>query len=177
MKQPTYLPDSLVQAEWLADHLNDARVRVIDIRGAVTTEDLGGGRQRAAYAGAPERYAEGHIPSAAFVDWTRDIVDLNGTVKAQIAPPETFKAAMERIGVGDDSSVVVVDDTGGISPRGSGGRCSTTGTMMWRCSMAGLPSGHRSVCRSPRRCHRCLPRRSRRARGRGSCRPPKMFES
>jgi thiosulfate/3-mercaptopyruvate sulfurtransferase len=113
MTQPTYLPDSLVEAEWLADNLDDARVRVVDIRGAVTTEDLGGGRQRATYAGAPERYAEGHIPGAVFVDWTRDIVDLNGTVKAQIAPPETFKGAMERIGVGDESAVVVVDDTGG----------------------------------------------------------------
>ncbi len=113
MTQRPSIPDSLVQAEWLAEQLDNPRVRVVDIRGAVTTEDLGGGRQRATYAGAPERYAEGHIPGAVFVDWTRDIVDLNGSVKAQIAPPDVFTAAMERIGVGDETAVVVVDDTGG----------------------------------------------------------------
>jgi thiosulfate/3-mercaptopyruvate sulfurtransferase len=107
------LPGSLVTTEWLAQHLDDPPVRVVDIRGAVTTEDLGGGRQRATYAGAPERYAVGHIPGSVFVDWTKDIVDPDADVKAQIAPPNLFAAAMERIGVGDDSAVVVVDDTGG----------------------------------------------------------------
>ena len=107
------LPGSLVTTEWLAVHLDDPRVRVVDIRGAVTSEDLGGGRQRATYTGAPERYAVGHIPGSVFVDWTTDIVDPDAEVKAQIAPPDRFAAAMERIGVGDDSIVVAVDDTGG----------------------------------------------------------------
>jgi thiosulfate/3-mercaptopyruvate sulfurtransferase len=107
------LPDSLVTAEWLADHLDDEGLRIIDIRGSVTTEDLGGGRQRATYAGAPELYERGHIPGAVFVDWTSDITDPDGDVKAQIAPPELFKARMEELGVGDETGVVVVDDTGG----------------------------------------------------------------
>jgi thiosulfate/3-mercaptopyruvate sulfurtransferase len=107
------LPGSLVTAAWLAEHLDDPAVRVVDIRGSVTTEDLGGGCQKAIYAGAPERYAAGHIPGSVFIDWTRDIVDPDAAVKAQIAPPDRFAEAMERIGVGDDSSVVVVDDTGG----------------------------------------------------------------
>jgi thiosulfate/3-mercaptopyruvate sulfurtransferase len=109
----TQLPDSLVSAEWLADHLDDDGLRIVDIRGSVTTENLGGGRQRAAYAGAPERYAEGHIPGSTFVDWTKDIVDPEAEVKAQIAPPGRFAEAMERIGLGNDTAVVVVDDTGG----------------------------------------------------------------
>lgn len=113
MSETRILTDSLVSAEWLADRLEDERIRVVDIRGSVTTEDLGGGRQRASYAGAPERYAAGHIPGAGFVDWTTDIVDPEAPVKAQIAPPERFAAAMERIGVGDETAVVVVDDTGG----------------------------------------------------------------
>jgi thiosulfate/3-mercaptopyruvate sulfurtransferase len=107
------LPGSLVTTEWLAEHLDDPRVRVVDIRGAVTTEDLGGGRQKASYAGAPERYAVGHIPGAVFVDWTKDIIDPDADVKAQIASPERFASTMKRLGVGDDSAVVVVDDTGG----------------------------------------------------------------
>ena len=113
MTRRTQLPDSLVTAEWLAGHLDEESIRVVDIRGSVTTEDLGGGRQRATYAGAPDRFEQGHIPGSAFVDWTKDITDPNGDVKAQIAPPEVFKARMEALGVGDDTAVVVVDDTGG----------------------------------------------------------------
>lgn len=107
------LPDSLVPASWLADHLDEPDLQVVDIRGAVITEDLGGGRQRAHYMGAPERYAAGHLPGSTFIDWTSDIVASDGPVKAQIAPPDVFRAAMERAGVGDETSVVVVDDAGG----------------------------------------------------------------
>lgn len=103
----------LVSASWLAERLNDPNIRVVDIRGYVRTEDLGGGRQRGTYAGAPEEYAEGHIPGAVFVDWTQDIVDLDGDVKAQIASPDAFKQAMEERGIGDGTFVVVADHAGG----------------------------------------------------------------
>ena len=107
------LPDDLVSVQWLAAHLDNARIRVVDIRGYVKTEDLGGGRQKGTYTGAPEEYGQGHIPGAVYVDWTRDIVDRCGTVKAQIAPPSTFKAAMEAKGIGDGIAVVVADHAGG----------------------------------------------------------------
>ena len=103
----------LVSASWLAERLSDPNIRVVDIRGYVRTEDLGGGRQRGTYAGAPEEYAEGHIPGAVFVDWTQDIVDLDGDVKAQIASPDAFKQAMEDRGIGDGTFVVVADHAGG----------------------------------------------------------------
>jgi thiosulfate/3-mercaptopyruvate sulfurtransferase len=107
------LPDDLVPVEWLAAHLENERVRVVDIRGYVKTEDLGGGRQKGTYTGAPEEYERGHIPGAVYVDWTKDIVDQDGTVKAQIAPPEQFKAAMDAKGIGEGIAVVVADHTGG----------------------------------------------------------------
>ena len=113
MGTPLELPDSLVSVEWLADHLGADGLQVVDIRGQVTTEDLGGGRQAASYSGARDRYAQGHIPGATFVDWTTDIVDPDGEVKAQIAKPDRFKLAMEALGVGDDIAVVIVDDSGG----------------------------------------------------------------
>jgi thiosulfate/3-mercaptopyruvate sulfurtransferase len=107
------LPDSLVSTEWLAEHLHEPQLRVVDIRGYVNTTDLGGGRQRAEYVGARNEYDEGHIPRAVYVDWTVDIIDPNNPVKAQIAPPERFAAAMEARGIGDDTDVVIVDHTGG----------------------------------------------------------------
>lgn len=107
------LPGDLVTIAWLREHLDDDRVRVVDIRGYVKTEDLGGGRQKASYTGVPEEYAAGHIPGSVFIDWTRDIVDPDAPVKAQIAPPEAFRSAMEARGIGDGIAVVAVDHTGG----------------------------------------------------------------
>lgn len=103
----------LVDVDWLAERFDKPGIRVVDIRGAVKTEELGGGRQRATYAGAPEEYLEGHIPGAVFIDWTRDIVDPDAEVKAQIALPERFKETMELRGIGDDTTVVVVDHANG----------------------------------------------------------------
>lgn len=103
----------LVTVSWLAERLDDPNVRVVDIRGYVRTEDLGGGRQRGTYAGALDEYAAGHIPGAVFVDWTNDIVDTDGDVKAQIASPESFTRTMEERGIGDGTFVVVADHAGG----------------------------------------------------------------
>jgi len=107
------LPGELVTVDWLAEHLHDPNLRVVDIRGYVRSENLGGGRQKATYSGAVEEYNAGHIPGSVYVDWTKDIVDPGGSVKAQIAPPEIFKTAMEERGVGDDTVVVVVDHKDG----------------------------------------------------------------
>ncbi len=105
--------DPLATTDWLAEHLNDPEVRIVDIRGYVRKTDLGGGRQRAEYVGAREEYDEAHIPGAVYVDWTRDITDPEDPVPAQIAPPENFAELMGSLGVGDDTHVVVYDHTGG----------------------------------------------------------------
>jgi thiosulfate/3-mercaptopyruvate sulfurtransferase len=105
--------DPLATTDWLAEHLNDPEVRVVDIRGYVKKTDLGGGRQRAEYVGAREEYDETHIPGAVYVDWTRDITDPEDSVPAQIAPPEHFAELMGSLGVVDDTHVVVYDHTGG----------------------------------------------------------------
>jgi thiosulfate/3-mercaptopyruvate sulfurtransferase len=107
------LPGDLVSVDWLASHIGDPGVRIVDIRGYVKTEDLGGGRQESSYMGAPEEYTAGHIPGAVYVDWTQDIVDPDGSIKAQIAPSARFKEAMEDRGIGDDTAVVVVDHVNG----------------------------------------------------------------
>jgi len=107
------LPDSLVSTAWLAQHLDDPHLAVVDIRGYVHTSDCGGGRQDAEYAGAREEYAAAHIPGAVYVDWTADIVDPDDPVKVQIASADRFTAAMEKRGIGDGTDVVVTDHTGG----------------------------------------------------------------
>lgn len=99
----------LVETDWLATHLDDPAIRIVDMRGYVRTIDLGNGRQEATYIGAPEEYARGHIPGAVYIDWSKDIVDLNDTIEAQVAPPERFAEVMQRMGIGDQHLVVAYD--------------------------------------------------------------------
>jgi len=105
--------EMLVTPEWLEAHLDDPMVRVVDIRGYVVTRPLEPGVEEADYKGAPEEYRASHIPGSVYVDWTRDIVDLDDPVKAQIARPEAFAEAMAVRGIGGDTHVIAVDHMGG----------------------------------------------------------------
>jgi thiosulfate/3-mercaptopyruvate sulfurtransferase len=105
--------DPLVSSDWLAEHLADPGIRIVDIRGYVTTRPDGPGVEIATYRGAPEEYRAGHIPGAVFVDWTVDIVDLDDPVPAQVATPEWFAQAMAERGIGDETHVIAVDHMGG----------------------------------------------------------------
>jgi thiosulfate/3-mercaptopyruvate sulfurtransferase len=103
----------LVSTDWLAEHLDDPRIRVLDIRGYVSTRPVEPGVEEATYRGAPEEFEAGHIPGSAFVDWTKDIIDPDDPVPAQIAPPALFAKAMGTRGVGDETHVIAVDHLGG----------------------------------------------------------------
>src|SRR5712692_10872663 len=98
----------LVETSWLAEHLHDPHVRIVDMRGYVRTVEHDGA-QEASYVGARDEYEQGHIPGAVYIDWSSDIVDPGETVKAQIAPAERFARLMERLGIGDQHLVVAYD--------------------------------------------------------------------
>ncbi len=98
----------LVETDWLAEHLNDPQLRIVDMRGYVRTI-VRDGVQDAEYVGAREEYERGHIPGAVYIDWSRDIVDPNDPVEAQIAPPERFAELMGHLGIGDEHLVVAYD--------------------------------------------------------------------
>jgi thiosulfate/3-mercaptopyruvate sulfurtransferase len=105
--------DPLVTTDWLEDHLHDPDLRVVDMRGSVSTRPVEPGVEEASYWGAMEEYRAGHIPGAVYVDWTADIVDPDDPVPAQVAGPERFAAAMGTRGIGDATRVVAVDHMGG----------------------------------------------------------------
>ncbi len=106
--------DSLVTTDWLAAHLADSQVRIVDIRGYVRHLDDGAGNLTVSYEAAPDEYAAAHIPGAVYVDWTADITDPADPVPVQIAPPERFAAWAAACGISDDTHVVVVDHKGHI---------------------------------------------------------------
>lgn len=93
--------DVLVSAEWLRDNLPG--IRILDVRGEVVT-----GEPR--YRAYPDRYAGGHIPGAAFVDWRQDFTDRASDVPVTIAPPGVFAADATRLGIGSSTTVVAYDD-------------------------------------------------------------------
>jgi thiosulfate/3-mercaptopyruvate sulfurtransferase len=82
-------PDALVSTDWLADHLDDPSIRIIE-----SNED-------------PLLYPAGHIPGSVQVDWTRD---LNDPLRRDYLNTEGFEALMSRIGVTPDTTVVFYGD-------------------------------------------------------------------
>jgi len=101
---------ALVSTTWLQDRLGSNDVVVLDVRGNVGKEDVGGGLVQTAYESLKDDYLSGHIPGAVFVDWTKDIVDLDSSIPVQLAEQDAFAAAMEEKGVCGDKTVVVYDN-------------------------------------------------------------------
>lgn len=99
--------DILVSTTWLAEHLNDAHVRVCDVRWYLLEKD------RTGY----EAYLRGHIPNAVFIDLENDLA-AHFTASGGRHPlprAECFAAAMARAGIGAETFVIAYDDRGGAA--------------------------------------------------------------
>ncbi len=96
----------LVGADWLQEHLDDPRVRVLDVRGRHPSSAL----PHAKHA----EYAAAHLPGAVFVDWEHDFVDADYPVPVQIAAADAFAARAAELGVSDQDLIVTYDDYYGI---------------------------------------------------------------
>ncbi len=94
--------DLLATTDWLAEHLEDSGVRVLDCR--FSFDDLEQGRRE---------YLRSHIPGAFYLDWTRDISEPRDGLQYMAPSAERFRATMERLGIGDETVVVGYDDEGG----------------------------------------------------------------
>lgn len=97
--------DTLVTAEWLAAHLDDPDLVILDCT-VVTQETEGGGFRTV--SGRPG-YDEAHIRGAGFADLKGDLSDSNSAIEYAVPSPEDFCAAMGALGVGDESGVVLYD--------------------------------------------------------------------
>jgi thiosulfate/3-mercaptopyruvate sulfurtransferase len=102
--------EHLVETGWLAEHLEDPKVRIVDMRGDVRTQTDATGYQTAEYLGAREAYDADHVPGAIYLDWTRDLIDEHDPVPAQVAPPEKLARVLGERGIGDDHLVIAYDD-------------------------------------------------------------------
>jgi thiosulfate/3-mercaptopyruvate sulfurtransferase len=102
--------EHLVDGGWLESNLGDSSIRVVDMRGYVRATTLPDGTQTAEYLGARDEYEKQHIPGAVYLDWTRDIVDLDDPVPAQVAGPAKIAEVFGAAGIGDDTFVIAYDN-------------------------------------------------------------------
>ena len=82
-------PERLVTTDWLAEHLNDPSVTVVE-----SDEDV-------------LLYDTGHIPGAVKVDWH---LELNDQVSRDYLDPAAFAALCEAKGIGRDDTIVFYGD-------------------------------------------------------------------
>ncbi|HKL07025.1 MAG TPA: 3-mercaptopyruvate sulfurtransferase [Roseovarius sp.] len=94
-------PKTLVSTGWLADHLKDPDLRVLDGTWFMPAE----GRD------ARAEYGAAHIPGARFFD-IDEISDHRSELPHMVPPVEKFMSRMRDMGVGDGHQVVVYDAQG-----------------------------------------------------------------
>jgi len=99
--------DTLVSAQWLKQHINDADLVVLDCT-VVTMPDANDPRGLHNVSGRPD-YELGHIPNAGFADLKGELCITNDPVEFDLLSPEQFCSVMGELGVGDDSRVVLYD--------------------------------------------------------------------
>ena len=101
-------PQYLVETHWLADHLDDPDLRIVDCTQYLPTY---GEKVEITTVSGRENYAKGHIPGAAYVDLLGELTDRNQQgMYAPMPPAEQFAAVMSRMGVGDGTRAVLYDD-------------------------------------------------------------------
>ncbi len=100
--------DTLVTPEWLAEHLDDPDLVVLDCTVLVEPDESGGFRS----VSGRSNYETGHIPSAGFADLLGELSDSVSSLQFEVPSPEHFAAVMGALGVGDDSRVVLYDASG-----------------------------------------------------------------
>jgi thiosulfate/3-mercaptopyruvate sulfurtransferase len=102
-------PQFLVDTDWLAEHLNDTDIRVLDCTAFNIPDGNGGIR---AESGRKSWEAE-HIPGAGHADLVTDLSDESSAFRYMLPPVSQFAKAMSGYGVGAGTRVVLYDSTSG----------------------------------------------------------------
>jgi thiosulfate/3-mercaptopyruvate sulfurtransferase len=95
-------PEFLVETNWLAQHLSDPKVVVLDCTVHLIPDP------KITYQVKPglEDFERGHIQGAQFVDMSRDVSDTSQQLRFMRPTPDAFAEAMRRFGISNDTLVV-----------------------------------------------------------------------
>ena len=94
-------PRTLVSTDWLAKHLRDPDLRLLDASWYLPAQNRD----------AKAEYAAAHIPGARFFD-IDELSDQRSTLPHMAPPIEKFMSRLRAMGVGDGHQVVVYDGQG-----------------------------------------------------------------
>ncbi len=92
--------DSLVSTEWLAQHLGEPDLVVVDCSWFMPASGRSGG----------DEYLAAHIPGARFLD-IDEVADKTNPAPHSLPGAAEFSAAMERLGIGRDDRIVLYDNS------------------------------------------------------------------
>ena len=89
-------PQHLVETDWMAQHLDDPGVRVLECTVFLhPAPDMPGGFR---VESGRAKWAEGHIPGAGFVDLQEELSDRTRKLRFMMPPAAQFAEAMGRRG-------------------------------------------------------------------------------
>ncbi len=100
-------PEYLVSTDWLAAHLDDPAIRVLECTVYLLPDPGAKGGFRV--DSGREKWAAGHVPGAGFVDLQSELSDRTSSLRFMMPPAAQFAEAMSRHGVGDGVRVVLYD--------------------------------------------------------------------
>jgi thiosulfate/3-mercaptopyruvate sulfurtransferase len=93
---------ALVETDWLADHLGDPNVAIIDASFHLPAANRDGEAE----------YHDAHIPGALYFN-INDIADADTDLPHMLSSPEIFAAKVGALGIGKDTHVICYDANGG----------------------------------------------------------------
>jgi thiosulfate/3-mercaptopyruvate sulfurtransferase len=92
--------DSLVSTDWLAQHLGDEGLAIVDSTWFMPSSGRSGHAE----------FLESHIPGARFLD-IDDVSDHSNPAPHMLPTAKAFGEAMERLGIGRDDRIIVYDNS------------------------------------------------------------------
>jgi thiosulfate/3-mercaptopyruvate sulfurtransferase len=95
-------PEFLVDTAWLAQHLEDPGLVVLDC----TVHLVPNPSTTYTVKPAREDFEAGHIPGAQFCDVSRDVSDTSQKLNFMRPSPEDFAASLRRFGIGNGTRIV-----------------------------------------------------------------------
>ncbi len=105
-------PQYLVETDWLAEHLNDPELRIIECNvGMPNYYEDSSGDQIEIVSGRSD-YEQDHIPGSDFVDLVTGLMNQDDKhLMFPLPSPEQFAGVMSRHGIGEGVRVVLYDRT------------------------------------------------------------------
>lgn len=96
----------IVTTDWLADHLGDPNLRVVDATVFMQFPEVGGPPNVESGKAA---YEQGHIPGAVYADLLEELSHPDANLPFTVPPRELFIEKLTELGIGDGTYTVIYD--------------------------------------------------------------------